>query len=155
MPFPRRKNLPIDTGPIVLALTLALGAFAAEAEVVPPPLLLVDAWVRAMPPGRPMTAAYLRLVNTGSKPIAVTAVSASAGQASLHESRRVDGQMQMREVAQLQVPGQGEIALAPGGLHIMVMGLDTTPAEGDTLRLCLTADDAEICTDAPVQRRAP
>jgi copper(I)-binding protein len=102
-----------------------------------------------------MTAAYLRIVNPGPAPVVVTAVRSPAGEASLHESRRVDGQMQMRELAELEVPGGGEAVLAPGGLHIMLMGLESTPVEGATLSLCLVTGAGEVCTEAPVRREAP
>lgn len=136
------------------ALGVLVGALPAAAES-PQPLVIADAWVRAMPPGRPMTAAYLRIANPGAAPVIVSGVTSSVGEASLHESRRVDGQMQMRELPRLEVPAAGETVLAPGGLHIMLMGLESTPAEGDTLRLCLVTDTGEVCTDAPVRRQAP
>ncbi len=146
------------TGPTVTALRLLaagaavvfglmMSAWAEEGGLV-----LEDAWVRAMPPGRPMTAAYLRIENPLGEPVTITSVSADRGSASLHESRQVDGQMQMRELSELAVPAGGEAVLEPGGLHIMLMGLETTPAEGDTLTLCIQSSAGEVCTAAPDRR---
>jgi copper(I)-binding protein len=118
-------------------------------------LVLEGAWVRAMPPGRPMTAAYLTVANPSDATVTVTSVRASRGTASLHESRTVDGQMQMRELSELTVPAQGRAVLEPGGLHIMLMDLDSTPAEGEALTLCVKSLDGEVCTEAPVLRSPP
>lgn len=118
-------------------------------------LVLDSAWVRAMPPGRPMTAAYLRVRNLSDAPISVSSVSSSRGSASMHESREVDGRMQMREVPELMVPARGTANLEPGGLHIMVMALEATPVEGESLTLCLATTSGEVCTEAPVRRRPP
>lgn len=119
------------------------------------PLRLSRAWVRAMPPGRDMTAAYLTVANPTDDAITIRAVQASRGDASLHETRRVDGQMQMRALATLTLPAHGEVQLEPGGLHIMLMGLDRTPAAGEQLRLCLVSTAGTACADAAVLRRAP
>jgi copper(I)-binding protein len=113
-------------------------------------------WVRAMPPGRRVTAAYATLTNTGDTPLVVTGVSTSRGEATLHESVQEDGQMRMRARAEILVPAGGVVRLEPGGLHVMVMQLEETPAEGDILRLCFTgATLQQVCSDAPVARRAP
>lgn len=102
-----------------------------------------------------MTAAYLTVANPTDREIIIRSVGASRGDASLHENRRVDGQVQMRALATLTLPANGEVSLEPGGLHIMLMGLDRTPAVGETLRLCLASTAGTACTDAPVLRRAP
>ena len=102
-----------------------------------------------------MTAAYLRIENASEASVTVTSVTSDRGMASLHESRQVDGQMTMREVPELSIGPGDTAALEPGGLHIMLMGLDTTPVEGDTLTLCLETRAQEVCTEAPVRRRPP
>jgi copper(I)-binding protein len=119
------------------------------------PLQLSLAWVRAMPPGRDMTAAYLTVANPTDSAITIRGARSSRGDASLHENRRVDGQVQMRALAELTVPAHAEIKLEPGGLHIMLMDLANTPAEGEQLRLCLVSTAGTVCADAPVLRRAP
>ena len=132
---------------IALALFLNAGPVTA--------LELVDSWVRAMPPGRPMTAAYLILRNDGDQTVTVTGVSSPVGEASLHATRVVDGRSRMESVAELPVaPGQ-DVQLAPGGLHIMLMGMAQTPREGEMVPLCLITDRGEYCGDATVRRGPP
>jgi len=128
---------------------------AAVDDVGPGALRISAPWVRAMPPGRRVTAAYATLVNTGTSALVVSGVATSRGEATLHESLQVDGQRRRRARDQIVVPAGGVVRLEPGGLHVMVTDLDTTPAEGDILRLCFLGADLRVCSDAPVARRAP
>ncbi|MEO0435779.1 MAG: copper chaperone PCu(A)C [Pseudomonadota bacterium] len=120
-----------------------------------PALVIEDPWVRAMPPGRAMTAGYLRVENTSAYPVQITGVASSAGNASLHETRMVEGKSSMRPVEDLLIEPGETLALAPGGLHIMLMGLAATPLEGELVPLCLTTSIGEACTQATVRRSAP
>ncbi|GAB5413337.1 MAG: hypothetical protein Cons2KO_09400 [Congregibacter sp.] len=129
-------------------------------------LALSDAWVRAMPPTQKMTAAYFELGNRSAFPISVTAVSSPLGDASLHETQLVDGRSTMRPVETLRVATGTSVALKPGGLHVMLMGLDQAPQVGDIIEVCVSyvvektddqmgAPSTEACIDAPVRRGPP
>ena len=117
-------------------------------------LELSGAWVRAMPPGRPMTAAYMTVHNDGDAAVTVTAVSSPLGEASLHETRVVDGRSRMDALPTLRLDPGATVELTPGGMHIMLMGLATTPAKGDRVPLCLETDKGQFCVEAPVQSDA-
>ncbi|MEL7045533.1 MAG: copper chaperone PCu(A)C [Pseudomonadota bacterium] len=137
---------------MVLATATPLAAGAEDGASA---LELQGAWIRAMPPGRAMTAAYATIENKGSVDVVLTGVTSSRGNATLHESMRVDGQMRMRPIEKLSVPAGGEIRLEPGGLHVMLMGLERVPEEGESVGLCFENDLQELCVEAPVMRRAP
>ena len=65
----------------VIALTLVSSASGASDT-----LIISDAWVRATPPGKMMTAGYASLENVSKEVITITGVSAeAAGHTSLHE----------------------------------------------------------------------
>ena len=136
----------------VAALSLAV----AMGVVAEPTVSLKGAWVRALPPTQPNTAAYLTIDNTGADAVEVVAAkSAIADRVEFHTTREVDGYMRMEQLATLKVaPGQS-LALAPGGTHLMLLGLSAMPSPGDSVELCLTlATGPEICTDAPVRKDA-
>lgn len=116
-------------------------------------LRIEGAWVRAMPPGQRMTAAYMRIV-AGQEAVLVRGVSSPIGDARLHETQTIDGRARMRALDALELAAGASVTLAPGGRHIMLMGLAQTPREGDSVRLCLDTDRGTICTEASV-RRAP
>ena len=80
---------------ILLASVMPLTAVAQESgqDTV---LEIENAWVRALPPGQPNTAAYLTLVNRGEVAVVVESASADvADKAEMHTVRSVDGHMRM------------------------------------------------------------
>lgn len=130
-------------------LLAAAGARAGELEVA-------QAWVRALPPGQPSTAAYMTITNNSTR--AITLVGASAGiarQVQFHHSRTVDGMQRMEQLPQLALsPGQ-VLELAPGGTHLMLLGMERMPAPGESIPLCLQPAVGEpLCIAAPVRRGA-
>lgn len=135
------------------ALLLSLAPLLAVAAE-PAALTLEGAWVRALPPGQPNTAAYLTATNRGAAAVTIVGASAAiAASTEIHTTREVDGLQRMEQVAQLQLaPGQS-LAFAPGGTHLMLMGLAQMPAPGEQVRLCLElAGGAQVCTLAEVQK---
>lgn len=116
---------------------------------------LSDAWVRAMPPGQTMTAVYLKLHNPDAAPLSVLGASSRLGAASLHETKVEEGRSMMRPVDTLTVDAGAMVQLKPGGLHIMLMGLERTPTEGEVVPICLQTSKGDVCADATVRRTAP
>ena len=114
-------------------------------------LRIEEAWVCAMPPGQRMTAAYMRIV-AGEEPVRVRGVSSPIGDAALHETQMLDGRSRMRALDALELAAGASVTLAPGGKHVMLMGLTQTPREGESVRLCLDSDRGTICADASVRR---
>lgn len=126
---------------LILALfLLGLGGLAVAVE--PATLSVSAAWVREAPPGAGMTAAFLRLNNSGTHAVKlVAAASPAAGSVELHGHSHENGVMQMRAVPAVTIPAGGSVALEPGGLHLMVFELKTSPKAGEQFPLVLTFDD--------------
>jgi len=103
-----------------------------------------------------MTAAYMIIGNPGSTEVVLKGVSSpKAERVELHETKMSeDGVMQMRPLPNgLPIPAGGEAMLAPGGAHIMVMGLKAPLAEGDELPLTLEfAEAATMEIVVPVRK---
>jgi len=134
--------------PVIVLLALAsLVAGAASADVV-----IERPWTRAVPPVSANGAAYLHIVNTGSEPDRLLgAASPTARMVHLHETRIEEGVARMGMVGELLIAPGERVELAPGGLHLMVMGLEQPLAEGDTLALRLQFERAgELDVDVPV-----
>ena len=136
-------------------LILCLAPLAARAAGSAP-LGVSDAWVRALPPGQPNTAGYL--VVTNSADTAVTIVGASsplAESVEIHTTREVDGLQRMERLDQVQVAAGQSVAFAPGGMHLMLLGVSRMPAPGEEVQLCLQlAKGDELCTLAQVRKSA-
>ena len=129
----------------VALLTLSAGLHAE--------LVVEDAWVRGLPPGVANTAAYMTLHNTGSEDIVLTgAVSPVAGRVQLHDTMDHGGMLHMAHVDTLTIPAGGDVKLATGGLHLMLMELTAMPAPGTDVELTLQfADGSSQALTLPVR----
>ena len=82
---------------------------------------VTEAWIRPAPPDAPVRAGYARIENHGDVEVVIDAARSEAFDAvEIHEMHIVDGMMRMRPVPQLRLPPHESVALAPGGLHLML-----------------------------------
>ena len=135
----------------LLAALLAAPAYACEG------LVAAGGWVRMPPPGSTQAAAYFELANTSQATISVTAVaSPDFDMAMLHESRHVDGSVEMRHLDQIELAPGARFRAAPGGAHVMLAQAHAALAEGQPVRLRLScAGGSTLAFDLPVRRHAP
>lgn len=69
----------------------------------------------------------------------------------MHESMKHDGAMTMAPLESVDIPAGGTVTFAPGGKHVMLIGIQRQIKRGDTLRLDFTfASGEQIYIDAPV-----
>lgn len=119
-------------------------------------LHIMQGWVRALPPTQKVTAAYLTLHNAGSTNLVVNRFSSEVSdRVELHDSVLKDGQMRMQRLNSLTLAADQHQELAPGGLHLMLMDLESMPREGETVTVCVASDELESCATLPVLRSAP
>jgi copper(I)-binding protein len=136
---------------LALALVLALPAFLARAEPA-----VEDPWIREAPPGRDVTAAYLRIHNPDAEDLTlVAAASPAASRVELHEHRQENGMMRMRQVERVVVPAGETVAFAPGGLHLMLFGWDGSPAGSRVPLTMITGSGETLELEATVRRGGP
>jgi copper(I)-binding protein len=70
----------------------------------------------------------------------------------LHISEMKDGVMTMHQVDGIDVPGNGQAELKPGGLHVMLIGLKQELKAGDIVKLSLNFEKSgTITTEAEVR----
>jgi copper(I)-binding protein len=139
--------------PRPVAAALAAATLWLAACSPPASLVAHDAWVRAVPPGATATAGYLVLENGSDREYRLTSVEADGiARVEIHETSMQDGVMRMRPVDAIPVPAGSNVALSPGGQHLMLFA-DSLPREGDTVTLALRFDDGTALTvEAPVRR---
>ena len=110
-------------------LITASGAMAGELSVT-------SAWSRATPPGASMGVVYFQIENGGTRSDRLLKLKTSiAASASVHRTEIVDDIARMREVAVLHVAPGEKIEFAPGGYHVMLMGLKKPLVAGQKLEL--------------------
>ncbi|PLW81081.1 hypothetical protein CWI75_17520 [Kineobactrum sediminis] len=135
----------------VIGLLLATTVHASGETTVE----LENAWVRILPPTQKNTAAYLTVRNTGETAVRMTGASADlAERVELHDSVQVEGMQRMQQQAFVDVPAGGQVQFAPGGLHLMLLGLARMPAAGETIQLCLQLESQTLCTEAEARKSA-
>ena len=140
---------------MLCALFLA-GLIAGCGE--PPPesgLVTVDApWVAENIPPNRITAAYLILQNHTSAPTTLVRVETDIARVvELHEMAHTDGIMTMRKIDRIDIPAKSSVALKPGGLHLMFIGLHKDLNAGDIVPITLHFNDnSQKTLMAPVKK---
>ena len=134
---------------LVIALTLVASTSGASDKLV-----ISDAWVRATPPGKMMTAGYASIENVSKDVITITSVSAGvAGHTSLHQTRIERDRSTMRPVAKLSIKAGERVSLKPGSLHIMLMKLSEPLTDGQSIDICLELENNDsLCSAFSVTR---
>lgn len=145
--------------PIALSLALAASALtpalaqhhAAPAmaattgtEVTAGDLTISGGFTRATLPGAPVAGGFVTITNAGAEDDRLVAVSTSiAKEAQIHEMALENDIMKMRRLEDgLVIPAGETVTLAPGGYHLMFMGLGGAIAEGDVVAVTLTFEKA-------------
>ena len=136
---------------LVSAACLAESDSALSVE---PALTIEDAWIRALPPTVKNSAAYLAVVNnSGSAQAIIAARSEVAGKVEIHTTVHEDGMVRMKQLRGIAVADGEKVQLAPGGTHLMLLGLAYPLVPGDEVELCLVlATGTDLCTTAQVRR---
>ncbi len=129
-------------------------------------ITIEGAWARTSPMMADTGAAYLTITSAADDALLSASADASiAGKVELHETRMVEGDagmtattmegaettesgdtmapaMEMVPVDTIDLPAGEAVALAPGGLHIMLLDLPAPLELDQTFTLTLTFEDA-------------
>jgi periplasmic copper chaperone A len=124
-----------------LAAFIALAPGFARADAAS--AVQVEApYVRETAPGQKNGAAFLVLKNSEAAPHKLVQVeSPAAERAQLHAHVQSGGSLTMKQVPEVEVPGGAHVALAPGGLHVMLLGLRAPLRAGERVTLELRFED--------------
>lgn len=129
-----------------VALAVALTATslpALAADVTLGELTLSDAWTRATPPNAQAGGGFVTIANKGGDDRLVSAAANVSAKTELHEMAVIDGVMKMRPMADgIAIPAGETVALKPGGLHVMFIGLNAPLKQGETVPVTLTFEKA-------------
>ena len=137
----------------VAALAAGLFSLSVMAEEHPD-FEFENVWIRAMPPFQPNSAGYFTLTNHRETAIAIVAASSNVSETTeLHTTVEDGGVFRMERLDGLAIAPGERAELAPGGTHLMLLGLAYRPVPGDDIVLCLQlASEEEVCTPAEVRK---
>ncbi|MEZ5084985.1 MAG: copper chaperone PCu(A)C [Tessaracoccus sp.] len=144
---------------VSVAVVFGLAGCGGGNSAETPGVLAADPWVRTTDGAeRPdMTALFVNLTNPADADAVLTGAECGdvAERIEIHEMVTQDGQMLMREAEEgIVVPAGSHEHLAPGGPHVMLMGLTRElPAGAEEISCTLTFDDGQtIDLIAPVKQ---
>ena len=130
---------------LALAVVFAgLMAPAARAEVPVANVVITQAWSRATPGGSKVAGGYLTIENKGPAPDRLLSASTDAAKkVEIHEMAVTEGIMTMRQIeGGLPLEAGKAAKFAPGGLHLMIIGLTTPLTQGDKFPVTLKFEKA-------------
>ena len=119
-----------------------------------------SAWARSSPMMANASAVFLFIKNTGKKANALVGVSVApeiAGKAELHQTIMTEeGTMKMVPVEKIKLPAGKQVALKPGGYHIMLLELTEPLVVGEKFAVTLRfAKGPKIAVMAEVKGEEP
>jgi copper(I)-binding protein len=135
----------MTAGFVFAAFIAVVSATATRAEDVKAgDLVISQAWTRATPGGAKTGGGFLTIENKGTASDKLIGASADvAGKVEVHEMTTNDGVMKMRPVeGGLTIDPGKTVKLAPGGYHLMMMGLKNPLKQGDKLPVTLQFEKA-------------
>lgn len=142
---------------ICIGFALAIAAMANTAVFATPAsdnVRAIDPYVRAVPPGQTISAAFMQLDNNSD--VIRTIVNASSPVCKiveLHSHVHENGMMKMRRLDSLELAANDKTVLRPGGLHIMLIGLHEQLKLDQKIPLTLEFSDGSSKTiTAPVRK---
>lgn len=124
-----------------LALVLGIGlAYAQSSNSI----VVEKPFSRATPGGSHVGVGYMSITNKGTAADRlVSASSPAAEKVQIHEMAMQNGVMKMRELPNgLPIEAGKTVALAPGGNHLMLVGLKAPLKQGDKIPMTLNFEKA-------------
>lgn len=112
-----------------------------------------DPYVKAPFPGQSVTTGYMSIENASTTSRQLQTLSADwANAIEIHTHVHENGVMKMRRQDTLAVPAEGAVTLKPGGLHLMIFGVEAPLTGPLPITLCFDGDD---CMDVDFRLYSP
>ena len=132
------------TATVAVAVVIATPALAEES------IRVFDAWARATILASRPGAAYVT-VESATEDQLLGVATPVAGQVMVQAVEKDGDIHRMKHIETLDLPAGERITLAPGGMHLMLMGLQDKLSEGTTLPMTLSFENAgEITVEGSV-----
>ena len=127
---------------VAVALLLVAGLAGAH-EFALKDLHVGHPYARATAPGARAGGAYFTVENRGPQEDRLIAVASPVSAAAELHTMAMDGNvMRMRAVRAIDIPPGAQVALKPGGFHVMLLDLKQPLAVGEKIPLTLTFERA-------------
>jgi hypothetical protein len=136
---------------IIFVAALVLAACGPRTTETPTPsasesasgVSVTNPWAPPSPAGVDVAAGYVTLRNNeDAEDQLLSASSPRATSVEIHEMTMDGAVMRMRAMPSLPIPAHGEVTLAPGGMHLMFIGVAQPFAVDEQIPVTLTFANA-------------
>lgn len=127
----------MESNSLLRLLAGAVLVIACLGKVHAQEVVVRDAWIRGTVQGQNATGAFMELTGKSAARL-VAAASSVAKTVEVHNMTVENGVMKMFPVDGIDLPAGQPVKLAPGGYHVMLMGLQKPLAAGEKVPLKLT-----------------
>ena len=133
------------TGAVILHATLLPFAAQSQQATLVGDVTVENAWTRATTPDNRTAAVYFTIRNTGQTQIDLIGVRTDRASIETRHStvEGAQGTTRMSASPELRVAPGATVVLEPGGLHVMLIDLETPLIEGEILPLRLKFYDGD------------
>ena len=124
-----------------ILLTTSLAAIAHEEKSET--LSISHPWSRATAPSQKVGAVFMEIsTRNGAPDRLIGGSSPDAERVEIHNHVMDGGMMRMRRIDGVDIPAEGSVELAPGGYHVMLLGLTAPLFEETVIPLTLVFEKA-------------
>lgn len=113
----------------LLLAAAALITLCACSQPEIPTAVVRNAWSPAAPPGATVVAIFGE-IEASQDDVLLRIFTPYAQSAELHSTSEENGMMKMRPVTRLELKAGTPVTLAPGGMHVMLVGMHESVAAG-------------------------
>jgi copper(I)-binding protein len=106
----------------LLLAAAALLTLCACSQPENPTVVVRNAWSPAAPPGATVVAVFGEIEATHDD-VLLRIFTPYAHSAELHSTSEENGMMKMRPVTRLELKAETPVTFAPGGMHVMLVGM--------------------------------
>lgn len=101
-----------------------------------------NGWIKQLPPVVPVRAGYLQIKNSSKQQHQIVGIQSEwFERVEMHESTMQGGMMTMNQLRAIDLPAGAEVALKPGGIHLMLINPVQALQLGDRIDLIVTFED--------------
>ncbi len=132
---------------------LAVLLMSVYISLAKPEISVQEPWVREVPPVSTMSAAFMKVTNTGDEDDYLVGASSDIAQVvEIHTTVMEGGLMKMRKLEKVKIPAGETVEFRPMGKHIMLIDLKKPLKRGDRVNITLIFEKSgKISVTAPVK----
>lgn len=136
---------------MILTISLSINTKLSRAEIMD--ISIENPWARASIGKKRPSAAYMKIRNNSTASVVLKSVSTPlAMRSEIHRTTLNEvGTSSMAHAGEIIIAPKEVIALEPGGLHVMLMDLQSLMKEGESFPLTLLfSNDVTVVVNVPI-----